>query len=104
MTTKTRDESVPPPGWVEYMDDAYVYAWALMAADYSEGWNGVTLSEAWTIYDHEHGYAPSTTVDVRALRELAKRLRQWSASGVPITAWSDAIEAAIASTDEDTER
>jgi predicted RNase H-like nuclease (RuvC/YqgF family) len=59
-----RDESVPPPGWVENrcQDDDYHRA--------SGPEPTTSLSEAWAIYDAEHGYAPSVAALQERVREL----------------------------------
>ncbi len=69
---KVRDESEPPPGWRLESDGSYFWR-PENDAD--------TLSEAWAIYDAEHGHAPSVAAPkVRdespgeAMRSLGIRL------------------------------
>lgn len=53
---KPRDESVPPPGWAmspeRFDDETEPYCWRVSGAVETP------LSQAWVLYDREHGYAP----------------------------------------------
>ncbi len=61
LEPKVRDESVPPPGWWREDDyDGMVYIHRLNSG------RGLTLSEAWRIYDAEHGYAPDRITELEA--------------------------------------
>lgn len=60
---KPRDESVPPPGWVESdRGPGHAYCPDMQA----------TLAEAWRIYDVEHGYAPPDEA-ARNAEDMAQR-------------------------------
>ncbi len=47
---KVRDESQPPPGWEDSIGGG--------GECFRCGRDWISISEAWRIYDDEHGYAP----------------------------------------------
>jgi hypothetical protein len=65
-TPKVRDESVPPPGWVESdRGPGYAYCPDVLTS----------LAAAWRIYDAEHGYAPDRITELESMLREANAAR-----------------------------